>query len=182
MSALAVVAQQQVRLRSRDGGFGITNLAQHADAAFLGRTVQCLGQACRGLTPTVRAALGQANALTMSSLLQGMQECVQELWDEEVDMQRVEELLTQPFWRACCGDATFLYVLLFTLPAEGGEGAATVDAVLPHLQARLSDTVHVRRKVRLVADIAAVRDVSTGPVHEPEWQRCVGVYTGAALH
>ena len=69
--SLSSAAQQQVRLRSRDGGFGITSLAQHADAAFLGRTVQCLGQACRGLTPAVRAALGQADALTTSSLLQG---------------------------------------------------------------------------------------------------------------
>ena len=65
---------------------------------------------------------------------------------------------TAVLWRACCSHATALSALLFTLPAEGGEGAATADAALPHLQARLSDTVHVRRKTRLVAQIAAVPD------------------------
>jgi hypothetical protein len=69
--SLSSAAQQQVRLRSRDGGLGITSLAQHADAAFLGRTVQCLGQACGGLTPTVRAALGQAARLLRAVYCRG---------------------------------------------------------------------------------------------------------------
>ena len=70
--SLNSAAQQQMMQRFRDKGFGITSLAQHAGAVFLvflGRTVQCLGLACRDVTPTLHAALGQAGALKTSSLL-----------------------------------------------------------------------------------------------------------------
>ena len=102
-------------------------------------------------------------------------------------MERVKELLTQPSRRASCGNPADLSALLFALPAEGGEGAATADAVLPHLQAGLSDAVHVRRKALLVAEIAAVPDAADrleaqARLKSQMWQGCDGACAGAALH
>jgi hypothetical protein len=146
-------AQQQIRLRSRDGGLGLTSLAQHASAAFLGRTSQCLGPVSRGLSLEVRQALSDAGALSSSSLVAGMQEAAASLLEVGVPEARLQELLPEAYVQACSGDASALSELLFQASAENG--AEEEEAVPPHLQAKLSDALHAVRKTSLIASLAA---------------------------
>jgi hypothetical protein len=141
---------QQIHLRHKDGGLGITAMVEHCHAAYLGRSLAALDTALSAMTSTAREALIPAPPaqLPQLSVLTHIRTATDAMLAAGAPADRMQDLVQPEIWDFRQGNTQPLQQALH------GHGDNTALREVPvHLQAKLSCLIHAQAKQRFTTSI-----------------------------